>query len=188
MKEKDFLEFAKIMGKLKRTPRTGWKMRKVKNPESVADHIFRTTLLGMLLSDLEKLNTEKIIRMLLLHDIQESLTRDISSIKKEKDIKKFKKIEENAMKKVLLILPKEIRRKYFSLWKEKEKGKTKEAKLCEDIDRLEMMIQALEYEKEQPNKKKNLEVYWLKENLDKPKNYPLLIKLYEKLKKERGTK
>ncbi|MFH1229589.1 MAG: HD domain-containing protein, partial [Candidatus Aenigmatarchaeota archaeon] len=33
---------------MKTTPRTGWKMRGVKNPESIADHSFRASLLGML--------------------------------------------------------------------------------------------------------------------------------------------
>ena len=66
MENKNVIKFAKEIGKLKSLERTGWKVRGVKNPESVADHSFRATILGMLLSDLEGLDTEKIIRMLLL--------------------------------------------------------------------------------------------------------------------------
>ena len=185
MNEKKFLEFTKIVGKLKRIQREGFKMYKIKDSESVADHSFRTTILGMLLADIENLNTEKIMRMLLLHDIQESLTGDIPSIYKEKMPEKSKEIETDAIKKTLSVLPENLKEKYLSLWKEMEDEKTLEAKFCNDMDKLERMLQVLEYEKEQPEKRKDLEIFWSREDLNKPKNFPFLIKIYEELRKER---
>jgi len=189
MKEKDFLEFAKIVGELKKIPRTGWKERKIKNPESVADHSFRTALLGMVLSDSEKLDTEKIIRMLLLHDIEESVSGDITAIYKSKMNKTYlRKNQTRAMKKVLLPLPKDLRNKYLSLWMEMEEGKTLEAKYCKDIDKLEMMIQASDYEREDETNKKKLDVFWSRKDINAPYRIESIIKIYEKLRKERGIK
>ena len=185
MKEKDFIEFAKIIGKLKRTPRTGWKMRGVKNSESVADHTFRTALLGMFLSDMERLDTEKVMRMLLLHDIAESVTGDITSRKKYKNISKFRKLEEKAIEKILSRLSKKLSEKYLDLWNEMEDCKTKEAKFCDDIDKLEMMLQAFDYEIEDKKNRNRLEPFW---RWDKnfPNKYPLTKKIYKVLENERN--
>jgi len=191
MKEKDFIEFARLVGKLKRTPRTGWKERKVKNPESVADHSFRTTLLGMLLSDSEKLNTEKVIRMLLLHDIEESIIGDITAICKVKMNKMdLKKKQLRAIKKVLSSLPRDLRNKYFLLWKELEDEKSIEAKFCKDMDKLEMMIQAHDYEMEDKSNKEKIKPFWSKElrDINIPKRVDYVIKIYKELEKERGIK
>jgi putative hydrolase of HD superfamily len=186
MKEKDFIEFAKIVGKLKKIPRTGWKERKVKSPESIADHSFRTALLGMVLSDSEKLDTEKIIRMLLLHDIEESIIGDIAAIYKVKMNKMdLKKKQMRAMKKVLSPLPKDLRNKYFLLWKEIEEEKTIEAKFCKDVDKLEMMIQAFEYELEDKKNIKKLRKFWEWE-MNKPNRYPLTKRIYKKLENEKN--
>jgi len=185
MKEKDFIEFAKIIGKLKRIPRTGWKTSGVKEPESVAEHIFRAVVIGMLLGDSEKLNTEKMMRMLLLSDLEEAVTGDIELTKKYKKIKEIRKGEEKAIKKIFYFLPKKLRNKYVSLWKELKSERTKEAKLCKDIDKLEMMIQAFEYELEDKKNRKRLKKFWEWE-LNKPKRYPLTKKIYRFLEDVRN--
>ena len=45
------LDFLLCAGRLKRTPRTGWVMREVDRPESVAEHQFRLALMAMSLAD-----------------------------------------------------------------------------------------------------------------------------------------
>jgi len=189
MKEKDFIEFAKIIGKLKRTPRTGWKMRGVKNSESIADHSFRTVLIGMVLADLEGLDTEKVMRMLLLHDIEESITGDITTLVKEKmDKEELNNKQREAVKKALSLLPKDLRSNYLLLWNEMEEEKTVEAKFCKDIDKLEMMIQLVDYEDEDETNKKKLKEFWSREDINTPKRIETLVKIYEELKKERNVK
>jgi len=188
VENKNVIKFAKEIGKLKSLERTGWKVRGVKNPESVADHSFRATILGMLLSDLEGLDTEKIIRMLLLHDIQEAISGDITSVDKEKMPDNGKSIEEKSIKNILSYLPDDLKKKYLYLWKEMEEVVTKEAKFCKDVDKLEKMIQLREYEDEQPDRKNVLKVFWDREKLNAPKNISSLIKVYEELKKQRGSK
>jgi hypothetical protein len=45
------LDYLLCAGRLKRTPRTGWVMREVDRPESVAEHQFRLALMAMSLAD-----------------------------------------------------------------------------------------------------------------------------------------
>ena len=135
--------FQKVL-KLKNIPRRGWKEKlKINNPESVADHSYSTTVMSMIFSDLEGLNTRKIIRMALLHDLAESITGDIipDYITKDEKINK----ESLAMKQILKNLPDKIAEPYFAIWNEYQKNSSKEAKLLHDIDKLEMAFQAKFY-------------------------------------------
>jgi len=84
-------EFFQKVLELKNVPRQGWKEKlEIINPESVAEHSYSTTVIAMILSDLEGLNTEKIIKMALLHDLAESIIGDIipDSIAKNEKVRK----------------------------------------------------------------------------------------------------
>jgi putative hydrolases of HD superfamily len=189
MKEKDFIEFAKMVGKMKRIPRTGWKIRGVKEAESIADHSFGATLLGMVLSDLEGMDTEKIMRMLILHDIEEIETGDVDAITKRelnKEVLKDKQLE--AVRKAISPLPETLKKRYLSLWEEVEEGKTLEAKFCKDIDKLEMMLQLVSYENEDMSYIEKLKVFWEREDINIPKRIDSIVKIYEELRKERDLK
>lgn len=185
MNEKEIIEFAKLVGKLKKTTRTGWKIRGVKNPESVAEHSYRTALLVMLIADKERLNAEKLIRMALVHDLEEAIVGDIPTLKKVRyDKEKMFKDHIKTMKDALSILPKNLQKKYLDLWIESEECKTKYAKLLKQIDYIEMMVQCLEYEKAQP--KVNLGEFWI--NVSGYKHFkwdPEFQKIFDKLKKMR---
>lgn len=143
----EILEFSKLIGKLKRIERTGWvTWANVENPESVAEHIFRTAVLGLVIADMKKLDTEKVVRMCLLHDLPEAIIGDWDPIAKKKlGIEKWKAKEKEALEKILLLLPENLREKYQETWNEFEEGKTNEAKIVKQLDRLEMIIQASEY-------------------------------------------
>lgn len=181
MDEEAIIKFARAVGRLKRTPRTGWKRDGVKDPESVADHSFRMAVLSMLVSDLRGLNTEKILRMAIIHDLEESATEDVATPEKKKNENVAKKNAVEGMKKVLSTLPKDLQEKYFSLWKEQEFLESPEAKLLKEIDRIEMMLQAREYEEEQPSI--DLESFWINsEGTFKDKE---ILSVFEKLKKTR---
>ena len=92
--------FQKVL-ELKNIPRQGWKEKLgINNPESVADHSYSTTVMSMILSDLEGLNSEKIIRMALLHDLAESVIGDIIP----NDITKNEKISKEDVKRQKTLL------------------------------------------------------------------------------------
>ena len=49
------------------------------------------------------------------------------------------------MKKLLCLLPEKQREKYAEIWREYEEGKTAESKAVKGLDKLEMALQAREY-------------------------------------------
>ena len=136
--------FQKVL-MLKTIHREGWKENlQINYPESVADHSYSVSVMSMILADLEGLNTEKIIKMALLHDLAESIIGDIipGSMKNGDKITK----ENHAMKKILTNLPSEIRKSYFKIWDEYQNNSSKESSLLHDIDKLEMAFQAKFYQ------------------------------------------
>ena len=146
----DLVKFLEISGILKQTQRTGWVDIGVCTPESVADHTFRTAVLCMLYSDLNNLDTTKMLKMALIHDLPEAVIGDLMPSQKTA---KTKKDEKDAICDILGLLPEKQRAEYFAIWTEYEQGKTKEAKAAQQLDKIEMVIQAKEYEKMGHDKK-----------------------------------
>lgn len=158
------LDFVQEIGKLKDIERTGWKIYSVHHPESVSDHCFRTAMLALLYAKEAKLDVNKCVRMALIHDIHEVYTGDIATRPKE-SMQKFsnsrkREIENNAMKKLLQKLPQKERRELYSLWSELEGQKTAESRFVNDMDKIEMVLQALEYKKYKRTSK-NLDEFFL---------------------------
>ncbi len=152
------IEFIRTVGKLKKVGRTGWvtwKGLNIPNPESVADHSFRTAVLGMLVADIKKLDSEKVMRMCLLHDVAESIIGDWDTYAKEKLGEDTKAKKENAaFEKIMEALPAGEREMYLKLWREFGEMNTPEAKIAYQSDKLEMIFQALEYMEDGYDKEK----------------------------------
>ena len=141
-----FLEFFLTAGRLKGERRKGWVVKLgMREPESVADHSYRTALMAMLYSDLRGLDTSKVLKMALIHDLPEALVGD--TIPGERTGRQKRALESAAMKKILAGLPPRIRNEYWRIWLEFSRGKTGEARLVRQIDKLEMAVQAFEYGK-----------------------------------------
>ncbi|MBI4014332.1 MAG: HD domain-containing protein [Candidatus Aenigmarchaeota archaeon] len=148
----DVIGFLLNAGKLKRVKRAGWVLRNVPDAESVAEHSFRTALICMMLGGV---NRERCIKIALIHDLAEALVGDITPVdgvtKEEKHSR-----EADAFDEILKSMDtNEIR----ALWNEYEENKTEEAELVHSSDKLELALQAYEYEKEYGNKI-NLEEFW----------------------------
>jgi len=153
---KKFADFTLEAQKLKDEHRKGWKVKAgIKNPESVADHTYGLAMLSMLFSDYKDLDAEKCLRMAVLHDLSEVIIGDLlpgESSNKRND-------EDKAMNKLLKILPKNISKRYLQIWEEFRIGKSKEAKLVHELDKLEMVVQALRYGKK-GIKKESLQIFF----------------------------
>ncbi len=171
------VQFFLRVGKLKLMPRSGWISQVgVDSPESVADHTFRCALLGMCIGDMLKLDTEKLIRMLLLHDVQESITGDLDhSSKQELGIDNVLAVEKKAIIELLSHLPAPLKADYLSVWKEFNNQESPEAVVAEDIDKLEMVLQCLEYERKGYDTEK-LASFWI--NVEGQIKNPSLKKLF----------
>jgi len=141
---KNLVKFIGITGRLKRTPRAGWVDVGIHQPESVADHTFRTSILCMIYADTEGLDQLKVLRMALIHDLPEAIIGDLTPLKKNKESKER---EETAISQILDLLPEKQREEYMMVWNEYQEGKTREAKAVRQLEKLEMALQAKEYEK-----------------------------------------
>jgi len=139
----DLVKFLEMAGRLKRTPRAGWVEVGISQPESVADHTFRTCILCMLYADMEGLDQPKLLTMALIHDLPEAILGDLTPSRKTT---KSKEKEDAAINQILDLLPKKQREKYMMVWNEYQEGKTKEAKAVRQLEKLEMGLQAKEYE------------------------------------------
>ena len=140
-------DFFYLALELKKVPRKGWTSKvSIEHPESVADHSYGTAIMAMVLSDLQKLDTQKILKMALLHDLAESITGDFMPEEISKETKNI--AERDAMKEILSKLPVNIAEEYDKIWQEYLQSDTKESILLHDIDKMEMAIQAAKYSSE----------------------------------------
>ncbi len=151
-------DFFKIAANLKNIPRQGWiEKLKIENPESVADHTFSTTIISLIYSDLQKLDTAKVLKMSLLHDLAESVVGDITP--SMRDYNNKIDLETKTFKKIIKNLPNNLQKEYLQIWNEYVQNKSKEAQLVHDADRLELALQANIYEKNGFKKARLLSFY-----------------------------
>jgi putative hydrolase of HD superfamily len=147
------LDFFKNAANLKNIPRQGWIYKlSIDDPESVADHSYSMAMMGMVISDLENYDSEKILKMALLHDLAESKIGDYTpeQIDKEKKME----LENSAFVEIVKNLPNIIKSQYLQIWKEYQENISDESKIIHQIDRLEMVLQAKKYQKEGHSKEK----------------------------------
>jgi putative hydrolase of HD superfamily len=160
----EMVEFISAVGKPKRVPRTGWVREKIKHPESVAEHSFRVGVIAMVIAGTLGLDREKLMKMAFVRGLGEVVTRDIvvergNMIDMQKRGEKENE-EREGLRKVFKTI--EEADEYVKIFNEMVERKSEEAKILWQIDKLEMTIQALEYEKEQD---KNLDEFFINAKL-----------------------
>ena len=84
----NFLTFMRTVGQLKGLKRTGWVNNDVHLPESVADHMYRMSMMSFMISD-PSINKERLMKICLIHDLAESIVGDITP--QDKNISKDEK-------------------------------------------------------------------------------------------------
>ncbi len=130
---KTLANFIYETGILTKTPRSGlWFLGTGK--QSVAEHLFRTTMIGYVLAHLvPKANKERLLFLCLMHDLGEGRTSDLNYVHQ----KYGRLAESQAVSDLAKTLPfgKEIENAY----KEEQARLTLEAKLAKDADNLEWM-------------------------------------------------
>jgi putative hydrolase of HD superfamily len=135
--------FIESVLRLKSVKRSGWAKVLISSPESVSDHTFAMCAIGMILSDMLGLDTERVTKMIIIHDLSESIIGDYMP---GEIARKRKRIEErNAMTSILNQMPVAIRSNYRRIWEEYQANKTQVAKFVHKLDKLEMAMQAIQY-------------------------------------------
>lgn len=132
-----------FIARLKDTRRTGWVMQHVSDPESVGDHLFGVAALVLLYAKGFGLDAGKCLKLAIAHDLEEALTGDVPYKPDLIDWEKKEIAGEMAARKLFSQLPngKEL----VDLWHEFENETSKEATFVKDLDKIDMVLQALEY-------------------------------------------
>ncbi|MFF0221946.1 HD family hydrolase [Streptomyces sp. NPDC004629] len=130
-------------GTLKNTKRSGWWMAGVKDPESVADHSWRTALIATVIAKLEGADPARAAFLAVWHDSGETRTGDVNHLGKkytpgEADPEAITADQVAGMPAVLADAVKELVAEY-------EAKQSAEARCARDADKLECMIQGIEY-------------------------------------------
>lgn len=112
--------------------------------ENSAEHSWQIALLALTLSNYadESVNIEKVIKMLLVHDIGEIDADDVFFFDEAGRIE-AKERELAGVKRIFGILPDEKAQELFALWNEFENGTSKEAKFARAVDRIMPVLQNL---------------------------------------------
>jgi putative hydrolases of HD superfamily len=166
---KDLLKFFLAVSKLTTTLRTGWVWRNIPDPETIAEHSFRLAFFAWILGANSGLRVRKMIEMAIIHDICEAYTGDLTpyygilpkNAKKRKEmlqrwirlpqnekaslVKNRVSLEKKALLKLIKPLDSQTRARIFSLWSDFEHGVSPEGRFVKQIDKIEAMLQAIEY-------------------------------------------
>jgi 5'-deoxynucleotidase len=138
------ISFFESVIRLKSVKRAGWVSKVgIANAESVSDHTYSMCMMGMILSDIFGMDTERVTKMILIHDLAESIIGDFMPNKITREKKRTE--ERKAMKHILGKVPSVVRSNYEKLWQEYRSNKTPVSRFVHQLDKLEMAIQAVEY-------------------------------------------
>ncbi|XP_060094820.1 5'-deoxynucleotidase HDDC2 isoform X2 [Heteronotia binoei] len=177
------LQFMRMVGQLKRVPRTGWVYRNITNPESVSDHMYRMAIMALVTED-KTLNKDRCIRLALVHDMAECIVGDIApadNITKEEKHRR----EEDAMKHLTQLLSEDLKKEIYELWEEYEYQSSAEARFVKELDQCEMILQAFEYEELEEKPGRLQEFY---DSTARKFNHPEIVQLVSSINTERNTK
>jgi putative hydrolases of HD superfamily len=135
---KSIINFLFEVGMLKKTPRSGYQFLG-SGRESVADHCFRTTIIGYVLSLQEKgTDTHRTILLCLTHDLQEARTGDLNYVNK-----RYVSVDEDrAINDLAATLP--FGSDIVDLVREFNSGNSAEARLARDADQLDLILELKE--------------------------------------------
>ena len=140
---KPFADFLFEVGMLHKTPRSGYQFLG-SGQESVAEHSFRTTVIGYTLARITGAKVDRVVLMCLFHDLHEARTGDFNYVNRlynQTDVQKaLKHTLENTG------LEEEI----WDLHLELEEVSTVEAALAQDADQLDLIL-SLKQEKDLGN-------------------------------------
>jgi len=112
--------------------------------ENSGEHSWQVALSALALSDFsnEPINKERVMKMLLVHDIGEIDAGDVIFFD-DSGKAEAKEDELNSVKRIFGMLPEDTEREFFELWDEFENGDSAEAKFARAIDRVLPIFQNL---------------------------------------------
>ncbi len=131
---KNIVNFLFEVGILSKTPRSGFHFLG-SGKQSVAEHTHRAVYVGFVLAKLEgNVDTDKVLKMCLFHDLAEARTSDLSYLHQKYTISD----EKRAIKDLTNTL--NFGSEILDILVEFKEKKSKEAKLAKDADQIELIL------------------------------------------------
>lgn len=130
------------MGHLKRVTRAGWLLLGIPDPETVAEHCFRTGAVGIALAALEGADVGRTAALCILHDSHQTRIGDISPVGRGYVTTA---VPQAVTAHQTSAMPSAVAKIFQDLIAEYQAGETLEAQLALDADQIETLLQATEY-------------------------------------------
>ncbi|MDL2266546.1 HD domain-containing protein [Desulfovibrio sp. OttesenSCG-928-G15] len=124
-------------GMLRKTPRTGYQFLG-SGSENVAEHSFRTALIGYILAVMSEANPERTAMLCLIHDFHEARTGDFNYVNSIYNSTNHRLAMEHALSGTCVAEP------LMSLWDEQDKEESKESLLAKDADQIDLIFNLIE--------------------------------------------
>lgn len=148
------IPFFHLLERLKTTKREGWRRFGILSGESISDHMYRMSIITMLAPEpfASTLNIPHCTKMALVHDMAESLVGDITPLDNVPKTEKNRREAESMDFLTGTLLGKASKgfdqgQELREIWQEYEDSKTKEAIFVHDVDKIELLLQMIEYER-----------------------------------------
>lgn len=147
------IAFFHYLERLKVEKREGWKRFGILRGESIADHMYRMSFITMLAppSLASRLDIPRCMKMALIHDMAEGLVGDLTPVDGVPKVEKNRReastmdwVSQNLLGKVYGgVAGQDLR----AIWQEYEDSVTLESKFVHDVDKIELLLQMVEYER-----------------------------------------
>lgn len=136
-----------VINEIKHLEREGWQKRDIEKPlDTVASHTLGATINGWILAEKEGLDSEKVVKMLLIHDLIMAHIPDYTP--EDEEYASKKQFEEEKLEELYQKAPSEIRPEFKSLIEELRERETAEAQIAKEADKLDTLMQASKYNQE----------------------------------------
>ncbi|KAH6856106.1 HD domain-containing protein [Chaetomium sp. MPI-CAGE-AT-0009] len=146
-------EYFHLLERLKTTKREGWRRFGIDRGESISDHMYRMSMMSMLAPPAlaAKLDMAKCMKMCLIHDMAESIVGDITPVdnvaKPEKSRREATTMDYITQGLLGKVDGGNVGSEIRAIWQEYEDSKTLDSLFVHDIDKMELLLQMIEYEK-----------------------------------------
>ena len=169
---------------LERVPRAGFLLRGVTEPESVAAHSHSLALLTLMVCNEypDDFDSSKAVEMALIHDIQEVQTMDIPLPVGSAEFRAAKEdTEEEIFKRLFAGVSPALAERYAEF----RRCDSPEAKLVRGLDKVQMMVKVLCYQRENRG---YLDAFWEHRHNFPDFDMPVLKALFEAVARKAGRK
>lgn len=144
MSELNFLELFRNINDIKHKEREGWKKHGVEGVrDTIASHSFGTAIIGWIVAEKHGRDSDRMVKMLLIHDLIMAHIPDVTPDDEEYDSKR--EMEMAKAEELISKMPEEIQDEFEDLFNEFQAEQTDFARIARESDKIETILQSIVY-------------------------------------------